>query len=101
MFAGKAASIAEAKGPRPRSVSTSSAFPRLSSLPRLAVDAAGTKSGWNWRRGLPPGRHLLMLDEVNAGLNATEIDGALETDQGDCRARALPFLLIETLDEGL
>ena len=65
-------------------------FTGLSPLRRpagIGTDARRTASGSNSRRASRCDPRLLMLDEVNAGLNAGEIDGALDADPRDRRAR--------------
>ena len=47
-------------------------------------------------KGLATNPRLLLLDEVNAGLNATEIDGALDLIRA-IAARGITILLIEHL----
>jgi branched-chain amino acid transport system ATP-binding protein len=94
MFAGKAASIAEAKD-RAAECLDFVGLSAMSSLPASQLTLPGRKR-LELAKGLATRPHLLMLDEVNAGLNATEIDGALELIKA-IAARGITILLIEHL----
>ncbi|RTL55228.1 MAG: ABC transporter ATP-binding protein [Bradyrhizobiaceae bacterium] len=94
MFAGKARSVAEARERAAEclefvGLSTVSATPasQLTLPNRKRLELA---------KGLATNPRLLLLDEVNAGLNATEIDGALELIRA-IAARGITILLIEHL----
>jgi branched-chain amino acid transport system ATP-binding protein len=94
MFAGKSKSVAEAK----ERAAECLAFVGLSSvstLPASQLTLPGRKR-LELAKGLATRPRLLMLDEVNAGLNATEIDGALDLIKA-IAARGITILLIEHL----
>jgi branched-chain amino acid transport system ATP-binding protein len=94
MFAGKSKSVPEAK----ERAAECLAFVGLSSvsaLPASQLTLPGRKR-LELAKGLATKPRLLMLDEVNAGLNATEIDGALDLIKA-IAARGITILLIEHL----
>jgi branched-chain amino acid transport system ATP-binding protein len=94
MFAGKSNSVAEAKD-RAAECLAFVGLSSMSSLPASQLTLPGRKR-LELAKGLATRPRLLMLDEVNAGLNATEIDGALELIKA-IAARGITILLIEHL----
>jgi branched-chain amino acid transport system ATP-binding protein len=94
MFAGKSSSVAEAKD-RAAECLAFVGLSSVSSLPASQLTLPGRKR-LELAKGLATRPRLLMLDEVNAGLNATEIDGALDLIKA-IAARGITILLIEHL----
>ena len=94
MFAGKSSSVAEAKD-RAAECLAFVGLSAVSSLPASQLTLPGRKR-LELAKGLATRPRLLMLDEVNAGLNATEIDGALDLIKA-IAARGITILLIEHL----
>jgi branched-chain amino acid transport system ATP-binding protein len=94
LFAGKSASVTEAKE-RAAECLEFVGLSSMSSLPASQLTLPGRKR-LELAKGLATNPRLLMLDEVNAGLNATEIDGALTLIQA-IAARGITILLIEHL----
>jgi branched-chain amino acid transport system ATP-binding protein len=94
MFAGKSASVTDAKE-RAAECLEFVGLSAMSSLPASQLTLPGRKR-LELAKGLATNPRLLMLDEVNAGLNATEIDGALALIQA-IAARGITILLIEHL----
>jgi branched-chain amino acid transport system ATP-binding protein len=94
LFAGNSASVADAKE-RAADCLAFVGLSAMSSLPASQLTLPGRKR-LELAKGLATNPRLLMLDEVNAGLNATEIDGALELIQA-IAARGITILLIEHL----
>src|ERR1700722_8338012 len=94
MFAGKSHSVSEAKD-RAAECLAFVGLSSVSSLPASQLTLPGRKR-LELAKGLATRPRLLMLDEVNAGLNATEIDGALDLIRA-IAARGITILLIEHL----
>jgi branched-chain amino acid transport system ATP-binding protein len=94
MFAGKSKSVLEAKE-RAAECLAFVGLSSVSSLPASQLTLPGRKR-LELAKGLATKPRLLMLDEVNAGLNATEIDGALDLIKA-IAARGITILLIEHL----
>jgi branched-chain amino acid transport system ATP-binding protein len=94
LFAGKAASVADAKD-RAAECLAFVGLSSVASLPASQLTLPGRKR-LELAKGLATRPRLLMLDEVNAGLNATEIDGALDLIRA-IAARGITILLIEHL----
>jgi branched-chain amino acid transport system ATP-binding protein len=94
MFAGKAASVSEARD-RAAECLAFVGLSSMASLPASQLTLPGRKR-LELAKGLATKPRLLMLDEVNAGLNATEIDGALDLIKA-IAARGITILLIEHL----
>jgi branched-chain amino acid transport system ATP-binding protein len=94
MFAGKSASVAEAKD-RAAECLEFVGLSTMSSLSASQLTLPGRKR-LELAKGLATNPRLLMLDEVNAGLNATEIDAALALIRA-IAARGITILLIEHL----
>jgi branched-chain amino acid transport system ATP-binding protein len=94
MFAGKSSSVAEARD-RAAECLAFVGLSAVSSLPASQLTLPGRKR-LELAKGLATRPRLLMLDEVNAGLNATEIDGALDLIKA-IAARGITILLIEHL----
>jgi branched-chain amino acid transport system ATP-binding protein len=94
MFAGKANSVSAAKD-RAAECLDFVGLSAVSSLPAAQLTLPGRKR-LELAKGLATNPSLLMLDEVNAGLNATEIDGALDLIKA-IAARGITILLIEHL----
>jgi branched-chain amino acid transport system ATP-binding protein len=94
LFAGKSASVTEAKD-RAAECLAFVGLSAMAALPASQLTLPGRKR-LELAKGLATNPQLLMLDEVNAGLNATEIDGALELIQA-IAARGITILLIEHL----
>ena len=94
MFAGKSASVAEAKD-RAAECLEFVGLSSMAALPASQLTLPGRKR-LELAKGLATNPRLLMLDEVNAGLNATEIDGALALIRA-IAARGITILLIEHL----
>ncbi len=94
MFAGKANSVSAAKD-RAAECLEFVGLSAVSSLPAAQLTLPGRKR-LELAKGLATNPRLLMLDEVNAGLNATEIDGALDLIKA-IAARGITILLIEHL----
>jgi branched-chain amino acid transport system ATP-binding protein len=94
MFAGRANSVSTAKD-RAAECLDFVGLSAVSSLPAAQLTLPGRKR-LELAKGLATNPSLLMLDEVNAGLNATEIDGALDLIKA-IAARGITILLIEHL----
>jgi len=94
MFAGKSNSVSEAKD-RAAECLAFVGLSSVSSLPASQLTLPGRKR-LELAKGLATSPRLLMLDEVNAGLNATEIEGALDLIKA-IAARGITILLIEHL----
>jgi branched-chain amino acid transport system ATP-binding protein len=94
MFAGKSRSVSEAKD-RAAECLDFVGLSAVSSLPAAQLTLPGRKR-LELAKGLATRPRLLMLDEVNAGLNATEIDDALNLIKA-IAARGITILLIEHL----
>jgi branched-chain amino acid transport system ATP-binding protein len=94
MFAGKSDNVAAAKE-RAAECLDFVGLSAVSSLPAAQLTLPGRKR-LELAKGLATNPRLLMLDEVNAGLNATEIDGALDLIKA-IAARGITILLIEHL----
>jgi branched-chain amino acid transport system ATP-binding protein len=94
LFAGKSASVADAKD-RAAECLEFVGLSSMSSLPASQLTLPGRKR-LELAKGLATNPRLLMLDEVNAGLNATEIDGALALIRAIAE-RGITILLIEHL----
>jgi branched-chain amino acid transport system ATP-binding protein len=94
MFAGKSDSVSEAKD-RAAECLSFVGLSSVSSLPASQLTLPGRKR-LELAKGLATRPRLLMLDEVNAGLNATEIDGALDLIKAIAE-RGITILLIEHL----
>ena len=94
MFAGKSTSVSAAKE-RAAECLDFVGLSSVSSLPAAQLTLPGRKR-LELAKGLATDPRLLMLDEVNAGLNATEIDGALDLIKA-IAARGITILLIEHL----
>src|ERR1700743_588722 len=94
MFAGKSRSVSEARD-RAAECLDFVGLSAMSSLPASQLTLPGRKR-LELAKGLATRPRLLMLDEVNAGLNATEIDGALDLIKA-IAARGITILLIEHL----
>jgi branched-chain amino acid transport system ATP-binding protein len=94
MFAGKSNSVSEAKD-RAAECLSFVGLSHLATLPASQLTLPGRKR-LELAKGLATRPRLLMLDEVNAGLNATEIDGALNLIKA-IAARGITILLIEHL----
>jgi branched-chain amino acid transport system ATP-binding protein len=94
MFAGRCNSVAEAKA-RAAECLRFTGLLAISSAPAAQLTLPDRKR-LELAKGLATDPRLLLLDEVNAGLNATEIDGALELIRA-IAARGITILLIEHL----
>lgn len=94
MFAGKVHSVSAARD-RAAECLDFVGLSAFSSLPAAQLTLPGRKR-LELAKGLATNPSLLMLDEVNAGLNATEIDGALDLIKA-IAARGITILLIEHL----
>ena len=94
LFAGKSASVTEAKD-RAAECLEFVGLSAMAALPASQLTLPGRKR-LELAKGLATNPRLLMLDEVNAGLNATEIDGALALIRA-IAARGITILLIEHL----
>jgi branched-chain amino acid transport system ATP-binding protein len=94
LFAGRSGSVAEAKQ-RAAECLEFTALAKVSSVWASELTLPDRKR-LELAKGLATSPRLLLLDEVNAGLNATEIDGALKLIQA-IAARGITILLIEHL----
>jgi branched-chain amino acid transport system ATP-binding protein len=94
MFAGKANSVSQAKD-RAAECLAFVGLSSVSSLPASQLTLPDRKR-LELAKGLATNPRLLMLDEVNAGLNATEIDRALDLIKA-IAARGITILMIEHL----
>jgi branched-chain amino acid transport system ATP-binding protein len=94
MFAGKARSVTEARDRAAECLE----FVGLSAVAETPASqlTLPNRKRLELAKGLATDPRLLLLDEVNAGLNATEIDGALELIKA-IAARGITILLIEHL----
>ena len=94
MFAGGSKSVVEATD-RAADCLAFVGLSAMSSMPASQLTLPGRKR-LELAKGLATNPRLLLLDEVNAGLNATEIDGALELIKA-IAAKGITILLIEHL----
>jgi branched-chain amino acid transport system ATP-binding protein len=94
MFAGKSRSVAEAKD-RASECLAFVGLTAMTSMPASQLTLPGRKR-LELAKGLATNPRLLLLDEVNAGLNATEIEGALDLIKM-IAARGITIVLIEHL----
>ncbi len=94
MFAGKSHSVAEACD-RATECLAFVGLSAVASIPASQLTLPDRKR-LELAKGLATDPRLLLLDEVNAGLNATEIDGALDLIRA-IAARGITILLIEHL----
>jgi branched-chain amino acid transport system ATP-binding protein len=94
MFAGKSRSVVEATD-RAEECLAFVGLSAMSSMPASQLTLPGRKR-LELAKGLATNPRLLLLDEVNAGLNATEIEGALTLIKA-IAARGITILLIEHL----
>jgi branched-chain amino acid transport system ATP-binding protein len=94
MFAGKANSVHEAKD-RAAECLAFVGLSAMAAMPASQLTLPGRKR-LELAKGLATNPRLLLLDEVNAGLNATEIEGALDLIKA-IAARGITILLIEHL----
>jgi branched-chain amino acid transport system ATP-binding protein len=94
MFAGKSRSVAQAKQHAAECLDFVG-LSAVSALPASQLTLPGRKR-LELAKGLATDPRLLLLDEVNAGLNATEIEGALALIRA-IAARGITILLIEHL----
>src|ERR1700675_2877467 len=94
MFAGKAHSVHEATE-RAAECLAFVVLSAMSAMPASQLTLPGRKR-LELAKGLATNPRLLLLDEVNAGLNATEIEGALDLIKA-IAARGITILLIEHL----
>jgi branched-chain amino acid transport system ATP-binding protein len=94
MFAGKANSVHEATD-RAAECLAFVGLSAMASMPASQLTLPGRKR-LELAKGLATNPRLLLLDEVNAGLNATEIEGALDLIKA-IAARGITILLIEHL----
>jgi branched-chain amino acid transport system ATP-binding protein len=94
LFAGKAASVSDARDRAAECLDFVGLSP-VASLPASQLTLPGRKR-LELAKGLATRPRMLMLDEVNAGLNATEIDAALDLIKA-IAARGITILLIEHL----
>ncbi len=94
MFAGRSRSVSNAKD-RAAECLAFVGLSAVSSLPASQLTLPDRKR-LELAKGLATNPRLLLLDEVNAGLNATEIDGALDLIRA-IAARGITILLIEHL----
>jgi branched-chain amino acid transport system ATP-binding protein len=94
MFAGKSRSVAEALD-RAAECLDFVGLTAMTSMPASQLTLPGRKR-LELAKGLATNPRLLLLDEVNAGLNATEIEGALDLIKA-IAARGITIVLIEHL----
>jgi branched-chain amino acid transport system ATP-binding protein len=94
MFAGKSKNVAEAKQ-RAAECLAFVGLSAMSAMPASQLTLPGRKR-LELAKGLATNPRLLLLDEVNAGLNATEIEGALALIKA-IAARGITIVLIEHL----
>jgi branched-chain amino acid transport system ATP-binding protein len=94
MFAGKANSVHEATD-RAADCLAFVGLSAMAAMPASQLTLPGRKR-LELAKGLATNPRLLLLDEVNAGLNATEIEGALGLIKA-IAARGITILLIEHL----
>jgi branched-chain amino acid transport system ATP-binding protein len=94
MFAGKSRSVAEAMD-RAAECLAFVGLTAMSAMPASQLTLPGRKR-LELAKGLATNPRLLLLDEVNAGLNATEIEGALGLIKA-IAARGITIVLIEHL----
>jgi branched-chain amino acid transport system ATP-binding protein len=94
MFAGGAKSVTEAKD-RASECLAFVGLTAMAAMPASQLTLPGRKR-LELAKGLATNPRLLLLDEVNAGLNATEIEGALDLITA-IAARGITILLIEHL----
>jgi branched-chain amino acid transport system ATP-binding protein len=94
MFAGKSRSVAEALD-RAAECLDFVGLTAMNSMPASQLTLPGRKR-LELAKGLATSPRLLLLDEVNAGLNATEIEGALDLIKA-IAARGITIVLIEHL----
>jgi len=94
MFAGKSKSVAEATD-RAADCLAFVGLSAMSAIPASQLTLPGRKR-LELAKGLATNPRLLLLDEVNAGLNATEIEGALALIKA-IAARGITIVLIEHL----
>jgi branched-chain amino acid transport system ATP-binding protein len=94
MFAGQSRSVLDAQD-RAAECLAFVGLSSVSSLPASQLTLPDRKR-LELAKGLATNPRLLLLDEVNAGLNATEIDGALDLIRA-IAARGITILLIEHL----
>ena len=94
LFAGGCSSVAEARE-RAAECLTFTGLAALADMPAAQLTLPNRKR-LELAKGLATGPRLLLLDEVNAGLNATEIDEALALIHA-IAARGITILLIEHL----
>lgn len=94
MFAGGAANVAEATD-RAAECLAFVGLSAMSSMPASQLTLPSRKR-LELAKGLATNPRLLLLDEVNAGLNATEIDGALDLIKA-IAGKGITILLIEHL----
>jgi branched-chain amino acid transport system ATP-binding protein len=94
MFAGKSRSVAEALD-RAAECLDFVGLTAMTAMPASQLTLPGRKR-LELAKGLATNPRLLLLDEVNAGLNATEIEGALDLIKA-IAARGITIVLIEHL----
>jgi branched-chain amino acid transport system ATP-binding protein len=94
MFAGKSRSVAEAMD-RAAECLAFVGLAAMTSMPAAQLTLPGRKR-LELAKGLATNPRLLLLDEVNAGLNATEIEAALDLIKA-IAARGITIVLIEHL----
>ena len=94
MFAGGCTSVTEATD-RATDCLAFVGLSAMSSMPASQLTLPGRKR-LELAKGLATNPRLLLLDEVNAGLNATEIEGALDLIKA-IAAKGITILLIEHL----
>jgi ABC-type branched-subunit amino acid transport system ATPase component len=94
MFAGGASSVVEAKD-RASECLAFVGLTAMAAMPASQLTLPGRKR-LELAKGLATNPKLLLLDEVNAGLNATEIEGALDLITA-IAAKGITILLIEHL----
>ncbi len=94
LFAGRCRSVAEARERAAECLEFSGLAPMASML-AAELNLPGRKR-LELAKGLATKPRLLLLDEVNAGLNATEVDGALKLIEA-IAARGITVLIIEHL----
>ena len=94
MFAGGSRSVTEATD-RAADCLAFVGLSAMSSMPASQLTLPGRKR-LELAKGLATNPRLLLLDEVNAGLNATEIEGALDLIKA-IAAKGITILLIEHL----
>ena len=95
LFGGEQSSVAAADGRCARAARIHRASPQFADRPAAALTLAGRKR-LELAKSMAMQPKVLMLDEVNAGLNASEIDGALRLIR-QIAERGVTILVIEHL----